>query len=135
MDIEAFKQSFSKANFINELGCKLIDIGNGTCEIHLPIQEKLWQQNGFVHAGVLATLADHVAGCAAYTVAKANTKVLTSEFKINLMRPAIGQKLIAKGKVLKPGKLISVCLSEVYASNDGIEKLVAIALVSITNVE
>ncbi len=133
MNLNTFQQIFSKANFIQELGCELAKIEEGFCEIHMIIQSKHFQQDGFVHAGVLATLADHAAGCAAYTVAHENTKVLTTEFKINLLRTAIGQKIIAISKVLKPGKMITVCQSEIFAVNNGEQKMVAIALVSIAN--
>ena len=133
MHFDTYQQIFSKANFIQELGCELAKIEEGYCEIHMTIQPKHLQQDGFVHAGVLATLADHAAGCAAYTVAQENTKVLTTEFKINLLRPATGQKIIAISKVLKPGKMITVCQSEIFAVNNGKQKMVAIALVSITN--
>ncbi|MCC6584041.1 MAG: PaaI family thioesterase [Chitinophagales bacterium] len=133
MNLTTFVQVFNKANFIQELGCELAKIKEGLCEIHMAIHSKHLQQDGFVHAGVLATLADHAAGCAAYTVTQENTKVLTTEFKINLLRPAIGQKIIAISKVLKPGKMITVCQSEIFAVNNGEQKMVAIALVSIAN--
>lgn len=134
MDIERFRHIFDKANFIRELGCELIDLKKGYCEIHLSIQSKHLQQNGFVHAGVLATLADHAAGCAAATVAEENIIVLSTEFKINLLRPAGGEKLISRSKVLKPGKMITVCQSEVFALENGEEKMVAVALISLANV-
>lgn len=133
MNLDSFKHIFTKANFIQELGCELVGLEYGFCEIHLLIQSKHLQQNGFVHAGVLATLADHAAGCAAYTVTDESITVLTTEFKINFLRPAIGQKILVKSKVLKPGKMISVCQSEVFAINNNEEKMVAVALVSIAN--
>lgn len=131
MNLNTFKHIFTKANFIQELGCELVGLEIGFCEIHLTVQPKHLQQNGFVHAGVLATLADHAAGCAAYTVTDKNNIVLTTEFKINFLRPAVGQKIIVKSNVLKPGKMISVCQSEVFAINNDEEKMVSIALVSI----
>lgn len=133
MNLDNIQHIFYQANFIQELGCELKKIETGYCEIHLTVQDKHLQQNGFVHAGVLATLADHAAGCAAFTVAEEDTKVLTTEFKINFLRPAVGQKIIAISKVLKPGKLISVCQSEVFAVNQGEQKMAAVALVSIAN--
>jgi uncharacterized protein (TIGR00369 family) len=133
VNLDTFKHIFDKASFIQELGCELLSLENGICEIHLEIQPKHLQQNDFVHAGVLATLADHAAGCAAYTVTDEHNKVLSIEFKINFLRPAIGQKIICISKVLKPGKNISVCQSEVFAVNNGEQKMVAVALVSIAN--
>src|SRR5437868_2794242 len=113
MDIEKFKHIFDKANFLRELGCELTKLDKGSCEIELVVHPKHLQQNNFVHAGIVATLADHAAGCAAYTVTEEDHIVLTTEFKINLLRPATGEKLIARSKVLKPGKMITVCQSEV----------------------
>lgn len=133
MNVDSFKHIFDKANFIQELGCELANLEKGICEIHLTVQTKHLQQNGFVHAGVVATLADHAAGCAAYTVADEGSTVLTTEFKINLLRPAMGQKIIAVSKVLKPGKMITVCQSEVFAENNGERKMIAVALISIAN--
>jgi uncharacterized protein (TIGR00369 family) len=133
MDIEKYKHIFDKAVFIQELGCELVKLDKGFCEVHLPVHAKILQQNGFVHAGVVASIADHAAGCAAYTVTDESMVVLTTEFKINLLRPAVGQKIIARSKVLKPGKMITVCQSEVFAVNNSEEKMVAVALVSIAN--
>ncbi len=133
MDMTNFKHIFDKANFIRELGCELVRLEVGICEIHLVIQDKHLQQNGFVHAGVLATLADHAAGCAAYAVTDGSVTVLTTEFKINFLRPASGSKIICVSKVLKPGKMISVCQSEVFAVHHHEQKMVAVALVSIAN--
>ncbi|MDB5227548.1 MAG: Phenylacetic acid degradation protein PaaD, thioesterase [Bacteroidota bacterium] len=133
MDIEKFRHIFDKANFIRELGCELVKLEKGFCEIQLIILPKHLQQNNFVHAGVVATLADHAAGCASATVAGENITVLTTEFKINLLRPAGGEKLISRSKVLKPGEMITVCQSEVFAIKNGEEKMVAVALVSLAN--
>lgn len=94
-------------------------------ELQLPITSSLHQQNGFVHGGVVSYLADNAMGYAAG--AKANNPVLTSEFKINFMRPAVGELLIARGEVLYAGKTQHVVQAKVYALKDGIEKLCAIA--------
>lgn len=133
MDIEKFRHIFDKANYIRELGCVLTKLEKGFCEIEMPVQPKHLQQNGFVHAGVMATLADHAAGCAAATVAEEGTVVLSAEFKINLLRPGAEQTMICRSKVLKPGKMLSVCQSEVFGINNGEEKMVAVALVTIAN--
>lgn len=133
MDLDKFRHIFDQANYIRELGCELSRLEKGFCEIRLAVQPKHLQQNGFVHAGVQATLADHAAGCAAATVAEEGAVVLSAEFKINLLRPGAGEYMICRSKVLKPGKMITVCQSEVYGLKNGEEKLVAVALVTIAN--
>ncbi|MBA2693945.1 MAG: PaaI family thioesterase [Rubrobacter sp.] len=110
------------------IGAELADIGPGFCEIHLPFREDLCQHDGFLHAGATTTIADNAAGFAAYTLMPENSSVLSVEFKINLLRPAIGERLIARAKVQKPGRNISVVSAEVFAVKDGEEKTVAIML-------
>lgn len=92
------------------------------------------QQDNFIHAGVLATLADHTAGMASLSLVPTNQIVLTIEFKINFLRPAFGNALRCRATVLKYGKSITVTESEVYTINSGEEKLVAKASVTIANV-
>lgn len=126
---------FAKAGFINELGIKLVTVNPGICETSLEILPKHLQQNGVTHAGVLATLADHTSGAAAGSLIAENEIVLTSEFKINLLRSSVGQQLIARAEVLKPGKTITVCEAKVFDVKDGVEKLAAVALVSLAVVK
>jgi len=126
---------FSTAPFIQELGIELVDIGAGRIESRLLILPKHLQQNGFVHAGVTATMADHSAGAAAGTLSAPGKKVLTVEFKINLLRPAIGQVLRCNAIVLKPGRTISFVESEVFAINEDTEKLIAKSSVTLAMVD
>ncbi len=123
------------APFIQQIGMEIIEIGSGwiTCEIVIQ-PEKHHQQNGFIHAGVQATLADHAAGCAAATVADSHITVLTVEFKINLLRPAIGERLTCRADVLKAGRSITVVESNVWAWQAEQSKLVSKATVTIANV-
>lgn len=110
------------------IGAELVEIGLGYCEIHLPFRRDLCQQNGFLHAGVTTTLADNAAGFAAYTLMPENSSVLSVEFKMNLLRPAVGEKLIARANVKKPGRNISVVEAEVFAVKGGEEKSIAVML-------
>ena len=126
---------FDRAPFIADLGLALSGIGAGWCETVLEVKPKHLQQDGYVHAGVQATMADHTAGCAGGTLVRANETVLTAEFKINLLRPAIGERLRCRAAVLKPGKTLIVAESEVHAVRDGKEKLVAKATVTLAAVE
>ena len=105
---------FYKAEFIRHLGIKLIDVGEGSCETRLRIRPEHAQQHGFIHAGVITTLADHTAGGAARSAVAEGKDVLTIEFKINFLRPGSGPELCAKGKILRVGKSIAVAESEVF---------------------
>ena len=122
---------FKQAPFIADIGLELKDAGAGWCETELAILPKHLQQDGFVHAGVQATMADHTAGAAAGTLAKPNEIVLTVEFKINLLRPAKGERLSCKAQVIKPGRTIIVAESEVHSFNQGQSALVAKATVTL----
>jgi len=128
---EAVEAIFRNSAFVSGLGIELNDLGPGWCESELAVDERHLQQDGFVHAGVQATIADHTAGGAAGTLAKAGEMVLTIEFKINLLRPAVGERLRCRSRVLKPGRTIVVAESEVFASRDGAEKLTAKATVTL----
>jgi uncharacterized protein (TIGR00369 family) len=106
---------FSKAAFVADLGIALERIEEGHCETSLVVKPRHLQQDGVVHAGVLATIADHTAGGAAATLLAADQGVLSIEFKINLLRSARGERLVCKSAVLKAGRTISVIESEVFS--------------------
>ncbi|MEW6721118.1 MAG: PaaI family thioesterase [Thermodesulfobacteriota bacterium] len=120
-----------KSRFVADIGLVLDDLGPGWCETHIDILPKHLQQDGFVHAGVQATLADHTAGGATGTLVPAGFLVLTAEFKINFLRPAVGERIRCRATVLKSGRTLSVAESEVYAVRGGAEKLVAKATVTL----
>jgi len=92
------------------------------------------QQDDFAHAGVMATMADHTAGYAAFSVVTEDYRILTLEFKINFLRPATGDGLVCRARVVKEGKNILVADSEVFSQRNGVEKLVAKALVTLVAV-
>jgi uncharacterized protein (TIGR00369 family) len=118
------REIFYSANFIRDLDIRLDKFAEGICETSLVVQERMRQQHGFVHGGVIATLADHTAGGSARSVS-GEKDVLTVEFKINYLRPAIGDRLRCAATVLRAGKTVIVAESLVYASNAGKETLVA----------
>jgi uncharacterized protein (TIGR00369 family) len=101
-------------------------VEQGRTEIHLPHWQGVEQQHGFVHGGVVGMIADSAAGYAAMTVVPANASVLTVEFKMNLMAPADGEKLIARGEVVRAGRTLIVTQAEVFAVKDGKETLCAL---------
>ena len=121
---EFVREIFYRANFVRDLDIRLEKVSEGTCETSLIVQERLLQQHGFIHGGVIATMADHTAGGAARSVS-GDKDVLTVEFKINYLRPAIGNRLRCTATVLRAGKAVIVAEALVYASNDGKEALVA----------
>jgi uncharacterized protein (TIGR00369 family) len=95
--------------FISYCGMTASRVESGLLEARLVVQPHHRQQDGFVHAGVMATLADHAAGYAAYTMVPEDHRILTIEFKVNFMRPAFGEELTCRARVLKPGKKVLVC--------------------------
>lgn len=113
------------------IGAELVKVASGYCEIQLPFRSELSQQHGFFHAGIIGTLADNAAGYAAYSLMPAGASILSVEFKINLLSPGDGDLLRAKAQVLKAGKTLTVCRSEVYVEKDGVEKLCAAAQVTL----
>ena len=123
---QIIKESFEKQTFLVLIGAKLTKISPGEIEIEVKDNKKLYQQDGFFHAGVTSTLADVSMGYAALSLASDNSRVLTTEFKINLLSPAVGDKLIARSEVVKFGKLLKICKSSVYTKSKE-EKLCAIS--------
>lgn len=126
---------FEDANFIKDLGIKVVTIKKGFCETALDISDKHRQQHNFIHAGVIATMADHTAGAAGTTLIKENEEILTIEFKINFIRPAKAERLRCISEVIRSGKVITVAESDVYAIDNGKEKLVSKAIVTLTAVK
>lgn len=121
--LDEIQRIFRAARFIVDLGIRLESVGEGECETVLDLNDRHLQQDGFVHAGVQASIADHTAGVAAATLIRKHKMVLSVEFKINLLRAAKGEKLICRAKVLKPGRRFSVVESEVWCVDAGEELL------------
>jgi uncharacterized protein (TIGR00369 family) len=124
LGVDTVASIFYQANFIRDLNIRLDKVSEGICETSLMVQERLLQQHGFIHGGVIATMADHTAGGAARSVSR-DKDVLTVEFKINYLRPAIGNRLRCTASVLRGGKTVIVAEALVYAGNGEKEMLVA----------
>ena len=122
---------FDNAPFIREMGVELTMIEDGWCETQLIPDRRHHQQRGLIHAGVMATMCDHTGGCAARGVVGMDQDVLTVEFKINFLRPAVADRLRCRSQVLRAGKTLVICESEVYAEKNSQEKLVAKATVTL----
>jgi len=122
---------FERAGFMTELGVVLEDLEYGKCTSSLKVTKRHLQQDGFIHAGVQAAIADHTSGGAAGTVVNDGETILSLEFKVNLLRPAIGDRLVCRATVLKPGRTIIVSESEVYAVSNGDERMTSKATVTL----
>lgn len=121
-------ESYAKQKAMANIGAVLVEIGPGTATIELPFQPELTQQNGFIHAGIVTMIVDTACGYAAFSLMPPTAAVLTVEYKVNFVSPAVGEKFIARGRVLKPGRTLMVCQGEVYAVKGGQEKLIATML-------
>ncbi len=125
----------SEAPFISDLGIETVGFEPGSCVTTLTIRAKHLQQDGFVHAAVQAAIADHTAGAAASTLIGADERVLTAEFKVNLLRTARGERLNCFARVLKPGSHLTVVESEVYCEDLEKSILVSKATISVAVVK
>jgi uncharacterized protein (TIGR00369 family) len=108
---------FPPAPFIERLGLRVTDIGEGWVETEVTVEDWHLQQHGFVHAGVVGTLADHTAGGAASTVIPEGSSVLTAEYKLNLLRPATGPTLRCRGTVVSAGRRLLVAEADIHAGD------------------
>jgi len=122
------RDSFARQPFMGLLGIELVDVRPGAVEMRVPYREELTQQHGYLHGGLVGTLADCAAGYAAYSLMAAEDTLLTVEFKLNLMAPATGEALVCRGRVVRPGRTLTVCQSDVYGLAGGEEKHCATAL-------
>ena len=121
---EFLKEDFAQG-FPAFCGFEVHRVAEGIFETRLEVREDHRQQDGFVHAGVMATMADHTAGYASYTTVSKKFRILTVEFKINYFKPVTGPLIICRSKVINNGRKIKVAESEVFSVADGIEKLVS----------
>jgi len=117
------------------IGAEVSAVRPGEVEIVLPFSDKILQQHGFIHAGAVATIADSACGYAALTVMPRDAAVLTTEFKINLLAPAKGERLRAIGRVIRSGKKLVVTLGEVFAEQGASSKQVALITATMMVVE
>ena len=122
---ERVRDSFARQGAMATLGAALVRVAPGEVEIGLDWAPSLTQQHGFLHAGVVSTALDSACGYAGFSLMPADAGVLTIEFKINLLAPARGQRFRLVGRVLKPGRTITVTEGQAFAIDDGREKLIA----------
>jgi uncharacterized protein (TIGR00369 family) len=132
--VERVRASFARQSLMQTIGAQLAKIEPGVVEISMPIRDDLSQQNGYVHAGIVTTIVDTACGYAAYTLMGDNSGVLTIEFKVNFLNPAVGDLLLARGQVIKAGRRISVCQGDVFSLHHGEEHLIATMLATMINI-
>jgi uncharacterized protein (TIGR00369 family) len=118
---ERVRDSFARQGLMGHLGARLVALGPGQVEIRVGYRAELTQQHGYFHAGVSGAIADSACGYAAYTLMPKDSSVLTVEYKMNLLAPAQGEELIARGRVVRSGKTLKICAADVYALKGGEE--------------
>ena len=127
--------SFARQTIMTTLGAEIAAVRAGEVEIVLPFADRILQKHEFIHAGAVATIADSACGYAALTVMPRDAAVLTTEFKINLLAPAKGERLRAVGRVVRSGKKLVITLGEVFAEEGGARKQVALITATMMVVE
>lgn len=129
--------SFAAQGLMETLGAKLALVADGEVHIELPFRKHLSQQHGFVHAGAITSVVDSACGYAALTKAPRGHEVVTAEFKINFLRPALGERFLAVGRVQNAGKSLTVCTGEVRAflGSESAYKVIALMQATIVNVQ
>ena len=119
------RESFARQAYMETLGAEIVHVADGEVDIALPFDAQLVQQDGFLHAGVVAGVTDSACGYAALTRMDEGSEVLTVEFKINMLAPAAGERFIARGRVVRAGRTLTVCRGDAFAIVDGSEKHIA----------
>ena len=135
-DFEArVRESFARQRVMGTIGARLSRVAPGEVEIELPFREDLTQQHGYLHAGVVAAVVDSACGYAAMSLAPAGAEVLSIEFKLNLLSPARGESFVARAKVKRAGRNVTVCVGDLYALGGAPEKVVATMLATMMTVK
>lgn len=132
---ERIRTSFARQGLMATLGARLSAIAAGSVEIELRPSPAISQQHGFVHAGAITAIADSAAGYSALSLMPAGRGVLSTEYKINLLAPAVGDRIVARGRVVKAGRTLTVAQAEVFAEEDGDAKLIALLTATMMSIE
>ena len=129
------RSSFAKQGLMRTLGATLGNLSPGHVEIDIRPHPEISQQHGFIHAGAVSAIADTAAGYAALTLMPPGRGVLTTEFKINLVAPAVGDRIVARARVVKSGRTLTLAQTEVFAESNAREKLIALLTATLITVE
>jgi uncharacterized protein (TIGR00369 family) len=125
------RESFNRQAFMALVGAHISELKPGFCEIQVPYKRELSQQHGFFHGGIVGTVADNAGGYAAFTLMPSDASILTVEYKINLVAPGDGERLVAQARVIKAGRTLTLCGSDVFVVKYGAQTLCASALVTL----
>jgi len=128
------RTSFTRQGLNGTMGATLGRVAAGSVEIEVPFSARVSQQHGFFHGGVIGAIGDSACGYAAMTLTPPGAEVLTIEYKVNFLSPTQGDRLLARGRVMRPGRTVTVCAGEVFVVGIAHEKLVATMLVTIMTV-
>jgi uncharacterized protein (TIGR00369 family) len=123
------RDSLDHQGFMMLVGAEIVELSRGTCTLQVDRRSELLQQHGFFHGGVTAFLVDNATTIAAAT--SRGQPALTAEYKLNLLSPATGERLICRARVIKPGRQVAVVAADVFCVTEGVEKHTATALASI----
>ncbi|MDN3518128.1 PaaI family thioesterase [Aquisalimonas lutea] len=131
---DRIRESFARQQVMHLLGVELIEIAPGRVMLSMPFSERLTQQHGFVHAGIVTTALDSACGYAGYSLMPADAGILTIEFKTNLFLPGRGERFTFEGTVIKPGRTITVCEGRAYIGDTTGGRLMASMTATMTTV-
>jgi uncharacterized protein (TIGR00369 family) len=129
--LQKVRESFARQGLMAHLGARITELRHGQVEISARYRPELTQQHNYFHAGVSGAIADSACGYAAYSLMPPDSSVLTVEYKINLLAPADGEEIIARGRVVRSGKTLKVCVADVYVRKNGVEAHCATMLATI----
>src|SRR5215207_1231066 len=120
------RASFARQRAMHTIGARIVRVEPGEVELELPFRDDLTQQHGFLHAGIVTALVDSACGYAAFSLMDRESAVLSVEYKVNLLAPAVGDRMRAVGRVIRPGRTLLVCTGEVIAVVDDAETVVTL---------
>jgi uncharacterized protein (TIGR00369 family) len=127
--------SFAKQGLMQALGIELVEVTPGACVLAAAVDPRLTQQQGFFHGALIGAMLDSAGGYAGYSLMPPGSEVLTTEYKVNFIAAAAGERLIARGRVIKPGRTITVTMAEAFCLQHGVERACAVMLQSLIRVE
>jgi uncharacterized protein (TIGR00369 family) len=126
--------SFAKQGLMRALGIELVEVGPGTCTLQASAAADLSQQHGYFHGALIGAALDSAGGYAAFSLMPAGSEVLTAEYKVNFLAAAEGERLIARGRVIKPGRTLTIAMAEGFCVRAGTERLCAVMLQSLIRI-
>jgi uncharacterized protein (TIGR00369 family) len=126
--------SFAKQGLMQALGIELVEVTSGACVLRAAADPGLTQQQGYFHGALIVAMLDCAGGYAALSLMPPGSEVLTTEYKVNFIAVAEGDALIARGRVLKPGRTLTVAMAEAFCARGGVERACAVMLSSLIRV-